>query len=76
MKPPEYAVVSHLDFFRITGLTGAAALVTFTEKKVAEDVCKMLGAAYEQGARAKQEEVQASLTEIFTQVKKLLPGKR
>lgn len=76
MKSPEYAVVPHLEFFRITGLTGAAALVLFKEEKVASDVCKMLGAAYEQGAQAKHEEVQAGLTQIAAEVKKLVPVAR
>jgi hypothetical protein len=57
MKPPAYSVVPHLDLFRITGLTGAAALVTFKEKKSADDVCRMLHAVYEEGARCKEQEI-------------------
>jgi len=57
MKPPPYSVVPHLDLFRITGLTGAGSLVTFNEKRVADDVCRMLHAAYEEGARSKEQEI-------------------
>lgn len=57
MKPPPYAVVPHLTFFRITGLTGAASLVTFADKKMAEDVCRMLHAAHEEAAKSLAQEI-------------------
>lgn len=57
MKAPSYSVVPHLDLFRITGLTGATALVTFKDKKVADDVCRMLHAAHDQGALAKEQAI-------------------
>ena len=64
MKPPTYAVVPHLDFFRITGLTGAAGLVKFQEQKVAEDVCRMLCAAYADGVRATEQAVRDALQSV------------
>ncbi|HEX9640593.1 MAG TPA: hypothetical protein VGB13_04695 [Candidatus Krumholzibacteria bacterium] len=57
MKAPQYTVVEHLELFRIVGLTGIGAIPTFRERKVAEDVCRMLSAAYEQGAAAKLQEI-------------------
>jgi hypothetical protein len=54
-------VVPHLDLFRITGLTGAAALVTFKEQKIAEDVCRMLHAAHENGVKETEQAIRAVL---------------
>lgn len=57
MKAPPYTVVPHLDLFRITGfVSSAAGLVTFKEKKVADDVCRLLHAAHQQGADGRVQE--------------------
>lgn len=55
MKLPQYQVVPHLDFFRITGAGGSN--VVFKDKQVAEDVCRMLHAAHAQGVREKEQEI-------------------
>lgn len=61
MTDPPYTVVPHLDLFRIIGLSGAAALVTFKEKKNADEVCLMLVAAHRQGADEKLKAIRDAL---------------
>jgi hypothetical protein len=63
-QPGPYAVVPHLDLFRITGQRGSAALVTFREESMANSVCMMLTSAYEQGSRAKGEELRTALATV------------